>query len=93
MCNCNTTFVNQQLIKLFIVIVTVNDLLLFVVIHDQMDIFDAAERYKSTSTPVIILAGKEYGSGSSRDWAAKGPSLLVCFVLTGTFNKLKYFNS
>jgi len=40
-----------------------------------MDVFDAAERYKSEDNQVIILAGKEYGSGSSRDWAAKGPFL------------------
>ena len=42
-----------------------------------MDIFDAAERYKKENKQVIILAGKEYGSGSSRDWAAKGPWILV----------------
>jgi len=43
----------------------------------QMDIFDAAERYQAAGIPLVILAGKEYGSGSSRDWAAKGPYLLV----------------
>ena len=43
-----------------------------------MDIFDAAERYRSEGRPVVVLAGKEYGSGSSRDWAAKGPWMLVC---------------
>jgi aconitate hydratase len=42
---------------------------------EQMSIFDAAERYASEGTPLIVLAGKEYGSGSSRDWAAKGPNL------------------
>jgi len=42
-----------------------------------MDIYDAAERYIKEGKQVIILAGKEYGSGSSRDWAAKGPYLLV----------------
>jgi aconitate hydratase len=42
----------------------------------QMSIFDAAMRYKQTGTPLIVLAGKEYGAGSSRDWAAKGPMLL-----------------
>lgn len=42
-----------------------------------MDIFDAAERYMGEGKQVIVLAGKEYGSGSSRDWAAKGPFLLV----------------
>lgn len=43
---------------------------------EKMSIFDAAERYKADGTPLIILAGKEYGTGSSRDWAAKGVSLL-----------------
>ena len=42
-----------------------------------MDIYDAAERYIKEKTSVIILAGKDYGSGSSRDWAAKGPFLQV----------------
>ena len=40
-----------------------------------MDIFDAAERYGKEGHQLIILAGAEYGSGSSRDWAAKGPYL------------------
>jgi len=43
---------------------------------EQMSIFDASEKYRADGTPLIILAGKEYGSGSSRDWAAKGPYLL-----------------
>lgn len=43
----------------------------------QLDVFDAAERYHQAGTPLLVLAGKEYGSGSSRDWAAKGPFLLV----------------
>lgn len=43
--------------------------------EDPMSIYDAALRYQEEGTPSIILAGKEYGSGSSRDWAAKGPSL------------------
>jgi aconitate hydratase len=42
---------------------------------ERMSIFDAAARYVADSTPLIVLAGKEYGSGSSRDWAAKGPYL------------------
>jgi aconitate hydratase len=42
---------------------------------DRMSIFDAATRYAVDGTPLVILAGKEYGSGSSRDWAAKGPLL------------------
>ena len=44
-----------------------------------MDVFDAAERYQGEGRQLIILAGKDYGSGSSRDWAAKGPWMLVCF--------------
>src|SRR5690606_25483806 len=40
-----------------------------------MSIFDAAMRYEQDGTPLVVLAGKEYGSGSSRDWAAKGPHL------------------
>jgi aconitate hydratase len=42
---------------------------------DRMSIFEAAERYAAEGTPLVVLAGKEYGSGSSRDWAAKGPFL------------------
>jgi aconitate hydratase len=42
---------------------------------ERMSIFDAAVRYADEGTPLVILAGKEYGSGSSRDWAAKGPML------------------
>lgn len=45
-----------------------------------MDIFDASERYREEKRQLIILAGKDYGSGSSRDWAAKGPWMLVNFV-------------
>jgi len=43
---------------------------------DDMSIFDAAMRYKSEGVPLVVLAGKEYGTGSSRDWAAKGTRLL-----------------
>ena len=42
---------------------------------ERMTIFDAAMRYADEGTPLVIIAGKEYGSGSSRDWAAKGPML------------------
>lgn len=46
----------------------------------QVDVFEAAERYQKEGIPLIILAGKDYGSGNSRDWVAKGPYLLVnCF--------------
>ena len=43
---------------------------------DKMSIYDAAMRYQREATPLIVIAGKEYGSGSSRDWAAKGSALL-----------------
>ncbi|XP_016924916.4 cytoplasmic aconitate hydratase [Drosophila suzukii] len=43
---------------------------------EEMDIFDAAERYAGEETPLVLVVGKDYGSGSSRDWAAKGPFLL-----------------
>lgn len=43
---------------------------------EEMTIYDASMRYQGEGTPLIVLAGKEYGSGSSRDWAAKGPLLL-----------------
>ena len=45
---------------------------------EQMSIFEAAERYRAEGVPLIILAGKEYGTGSSRDWAAKGVLCSAC---------------
>lgn len=45
----------------------------------QMDVFEAAEKYRTEGRQLIIIAGKDYGCGSSRDWAAKGPYLLVSF--------------
>jgi aconitate hydratase len=56
-------------------------------------IFDAAERYRGDGTPLVVLAGKEYGSGSSRDWAAKGPSLLgVRVVLAESYERIHRSN-
>ena len=52
-------------------------------------VFEAAMRYRDEETPLGVLAGKEYGSGSSRDWAAKGPALLgVRFVLAESFERI-----
>src|SRR4029077_2875693 len=52
---------------------------------EQMSIFDAAMKYAETKTPLVILAGHEYGTGSSRDWAAKGTRLLgVAAVIAGS---------
>lgn len=59
----------------------------------EMDIFSAAQRYKQTKTPLIVIAGAEYGTGSSRDWAAKGPALLgVRVVLAESFERIHRSN-
>jgi aconitate hydratase len=60
---------------------------------DELTIFDAAERYRSEGTPLVVLAGKEYGSGSSRDWAAKGPKLLgVRAVVAESYERIHRSN-
>lgn len=60
---------------------------------EEMSIYDAAMRYKATDTPLVILAGKEYGSGSSRDWAAKGTFLLgVKAVLAESYERIHRSN-
>ncbi len=60
---------------------------------EQTSIYDAAMRYKKEHIPVIILAGKEYGSGSSRDWAAKGPRLLgVSAVIAESYERIHRSN-
>jgi len=60
---------------------------------EQMSIFDAAMKYKAAGTPLVILAGKEYGSGSSRDWAAKGTMLLgVRAVIAESFERIHRSN-
>jgi aconitate hydratase len=56
---------------------------------EVVSVYEAAERYREAGTPLGVLAGKEYGSGSSRDWAAKGPALLgVRFVLAESFERI-----
>jgi len=61
--------------------------------NTEMSIFDASEKYRADSTPLIILAGKEYGSGSSRDWAAKGPALLgVRAVIAESYERIHRSN-
>ncbi|ABF39229.1 aconitase [Candidatus Koribacter versatilis Ellin345] len=60
---------------------------------EQMSIFDASEKYRAEGVPTVILAGKEYGSGSSRDWAAKGPRLLgVRAVIAESFERIHRSN-
>lgn len=60
---------------------------------EVMPIYDAAMKYKETGTPLVILAGKEYGTGSSRDWAAKGTNLLgVRAVIAESFERIHRSN-
>ncbi len=60
---------------------------------ERMDIFDAAERYKQEGVALAVVAGKEYGSGSSRDWAAKGPMLLgVRAAIAESFERIHRSN-
>jgi aconitate hydratase len=58
-----------------------------------MTVFEAAERYREEGVPLVVLAGKEYGSGSSRDWAAKGPKLLgVRAVIAESYERIHRSN-
>jgi aconitate hydratase len=58
-----------------------------------MPIFDAAETYRRRGVPLILIAGREYGAGSSRDWAAKGPALLgVRAVVAESFERIHRSN-
>ncbi len=60
---------------------------------EQISVFDAAVRYQENGTPLIVLAGKDYGMGSSRDWAAKGPALLgVGAVMAESFERIHRSN-
>ena len=62
-------------------------------VEDATSIFDAAMRYKAKGVPTIVLAGKEYGTGSSRDWAAKGPMLLgVRAVIAESYERIHRSN-
>jgi len=60
---------------------------------EQLSIYDAAMKYKAEGTPLVVIAGKEYGTGSSRDWAAKGTMLLgVKAVITESFERIHRSN-
>ncbi|MEO0649916.1 MAG: aconitate hydratase AcnA, partial [Planctomycetota bacterium] len=60
---------------------------------EQLSIYDAAMRYNAEGVPTIVVAGKEYGTGSSRDWAAKGPKLLgVRAVITDSYERIHRSN-
>ncbi|ELY4034261.1 aconitate hydratase AcnA [Cronobacter sakazakii] len=61
--------------------------------NEVMSIYDAAMRYQEQGTPLAVIAGKEYGSGSSRDWAAKGPRLLgIRVVIAESFERIHRSN-
>ena len=60
---------------------------------DELTIYEASKRYLAEGTPLVVLAGKEYGSGSSRDWAAKGPNLLgVRAVIAESYERIHRSN-
>jgi aconitate hydratase len=60
---------------------------------EPISIYDASVKYKNDGTPLLVIAGKEYGSGSSRDWAAKGPMLLgVRAVIAESFERIHRSN-
>ena len=60
---------------------------------EQMGIYDASQRYRKEGVPLVVLAGEEYGTGSSRDWAAKGPHLLgVKIVVARSFERIHRTN-
>jgi aconitate hydratase len=60
---------------------------------EQMSIFEASMKYKEAGTPLVVLAGKEYGTGSSRDWAAKGPLLMgVRAVIAESYERIHRSN-
>ncbi|XP_033342162.2 cytoplasmic aconitate hydratase [Megalopta genalis] len=66
---------------------------IYIPTNEEMDVFDAAEKYAKDQKPLIILVGKEYGSGSSRDWAAKGPYLLgIRAVIAESYERIHRSN-
>ncbi|XP_011198599.1 cytoplasmic aconitate hydratase [Bactrocera dorsalis] len=61
--------------------------------NEEMDVFDCADRYREDGTPLVLIAGKDYGSGSSRDWAAKGPLLLgIKAVIAESYERIHRSN-
>ena len=61
--------------------------------NEQMSIYDAAMKYKAEGTPLVVLAGAEYGTGSSRDWAAKGTQLMgVKAVIAASYERIHRSN-
>ena len=86
------TFANIRLRNL-LVPGTEGGVTLYLPTGEQMSIYDAAMRYKADGTPLLVIAGKEYGTGSSRDWAAKGTLLLgVRAVIAESFERIHRSN-
>ncbi len=86
------TFANMRL-KNLLLPSTIGAFTIYFPTNTQMTIFDAAMQYKQDATQLIILAGKEYGSGSSRDWAAKGPKLLgIDAVIAESYERIHRSN-
>ncbi|HEY3215326.1 MAG TPA: aconitate hydratase AcnA [Candidatus Eisenbacteria bacterium] len=86
------TFANIRL-KNLLMPGTEGNVTLFFPSCETMSVFDAAERYRAAGTPLLVLAGKEYGAGSSRDWAAKGTLLLgVRAVLAESYERIHRSN-
>ncbi|XP_015434791.1 PREDICTED: cytoplasmic aconitate hydratase-like, partial [Dufourea novaeangliae] len=85
------TFANIRLVNKFIG--KPGPRTVYIPTNEEMDVFDAAEKYVKDQTPLIILVGKEYGSGSSRDWAAKGPYLLgIRAVIAESYERIHRSN-
>jgi aconitate hydratase len=85
------TFANIRLVNKFVA--KPGPRTLFLPTGEEMDIFDAAEAYKAVGCPLVVLAGKDYGSGSSRDWAAKGPFLLgIKAVIAESYERIHRSN-
>ncbi|XP_031843107.1 cytoplasmic aconitate hydratase isoform X2 [Nomia melanderi] len=85
------TFANIRLVNKFIG--KPGPRTIYIPTNEEMDVYDAAEKYAKDQTPLIILVGKEYGSGSSRDWAAKGPYLLgIRAVIAESYERIHRSN-
>nr|XP_012222975.1 PREDICTED: cytoplasmic aconitate hydratase-like isoform X3 [Linepithema humile] len=85
------TFANIRLMNKFIG--KAGPRTIYIPTQEEMDVFDASEKYAKDGTPLIALAGKEYGSGSSRDWAAKGPYLLgIRAVIAESYERIHRSN-
>jgi len=85
------TFANIRLVNKFVS--KPGPRTIYIPTNEEMDIFDVAQRYAADKRPLVILAGKEYGSGSSRDWAAKGPWILgVRAVIAESYERIHRSN-